>query len=127
MRSARPATRPLTRPRAGPAPGAAACRGVTRSAALLCVPLGGLLLVAAPSARLDAGRTVALVRVDQLGYAPGERKVAYLLAPRASPRAPFMVVDGRGRVVLRGRAGPSRGRWNARWGAVQPLDLSALH
>src|SRR5262249_42731415 len=24
-------------------------------------------------------------------------------------------------------AGPSRGRWNARWGAVQPLDLSALH
>src|SRR3954454_19946458 len=66
------------------------------------------------------------VRVDQLGYAVGERKLAYLLAPRTVRRASFEVVDAQGRVVLRGRVGRSRGPWNRRYRAVQPLDLSAL-
>src|SRR2546421_12204382 len=66
------------------------------------------------------------VRVDQLGYAVTERKLAYLLAPAPVGRARFDVVDAHGRVVLRGRAGGSRGRWNRRYRAVQPLDPSAL-
>jgi Glycosyl hydrolase family 9/Cellulase N-terminal ig-like domain len=73
-----------------------------------------------------SGTVTGEVRVDQLGWAPGEVKAAYLLAPRPVGGAAFTVVDAAGRVVLRGRAGGSRGRWNRRFAAVQPLDLSLL-
>jgi hypothetical protein len=76
----------------------------------------GALLVAAPAS--------AAVRVDQLGYAPGEHKTAYVIAHRAVQR--FAVVGTKGHVVLRGRVGKSRGRWNRRYRVVQPLDISAL-
>ena len=92
---------------------------------LAALAAGLALALAAPQAAVAAAPAAA-VRVDQLGYAPGESKVAYLLAERVRPGAPFTVVDGAGAVVLSGAAGPSRGRWNARYGAVQPLDLSAL-
>jgi Cellulase N-terminal ig-like domain len=81
-------------------------------------------LAAAPVAVAQA--PAAAVRVDQLGFASTESKVAYLLTPHALANAPFSVVDASGVVVLNGTAGPSRGRWNARYGAVQPLDLTAL-
>ena len=82
----------------------------------------GLALVLAPSA-LAADRPA--VRVDQLGYAPREAKVAYLIAPRARPRARFAVIR-RGKVVVRGRARHNRGHWNRRFRAVQALDFSRL-
>jgi hypothetical protein len=72
-------------------------------------------------------RIAGQVRVDQLGWTPGETKVAYLLTPSAVRRAPFRVVDAAGHVVLRGEPGANRGRWNDRFHAVQPLDVSALH
>ena len=67
----------------------------------------------------------AAVRVDQLGYTPTEAKSAYLIAKRAQD-ARFAVIDARGHVVLRGRAGRSRGRWNRRFKAVQPLHFTRL-
>ena len=88
-------------------------------AASLAIALG------APSAA-PAEAPPAAVRVDQLGFAPNETKVAYLLTAAAHPGAAFTVVDGAGAVALSGSAGASRGRWNARYGAVQALDLSAL-
>jgi hypothetical protein len=81
-------------------------------------------LGAAPVA--GAAPPAAAVRVDQLGFGTAETKIAYLLAPRAVPRAAFTVVDSSGAAVLSGTAGPSRGRWNTRYGAVQPLDFSSL-
>ena len=48
------------------------------------------LLAAAPAS--------AAVRVDQLGYAPGEHKVAYAIGAERIKR--FTVVDTRGHVVL---------------------------
>jgi len=92
---------------------------------LLAVVLG---VVAANAAVAGPAATPphAFVRVDQLGYAPGERKVAYLLATRPEPGTAFTVVDARGHPVLTGHAGPSRGAWNARYAAVQPLDFSAV-
>ena len=81
-------------------------------------------LLALPASAL--AQAPAVVRVDQLGFAATEAKVAYLLAPGVRPAAPFTVVDSSGTVVLSGAAGPTRGRWNARYGAVQPLDVSAL-
>jgi len=85
------------------------------------IALIALLLVLPAGA---AARDRPAVRVDQLGYAPGEHKVAYLIAPRTHPR--FAVLDAGGRVVLAGRAGRSRGVWNRRYRSVQPLDLSKL-
>ena len=93
---------------------------------LLAALAAALAAIAAAPLAAFAAAPAAAVRVDQLGYAPGESKVAYLLAAHAHPGAPFTVIDSAGAVVLSGTAGPSRGRWNGRYAAVQPLDLSAL-
>jgi glycosyl hydrolase family 9/cellulase-like Ig domain-containing protein len=82
----------------------------------------GLCLALAPAA---IARDRPAVRVDQLGYAPSETKIAYLIAPTARKRARFAVVRD-GQTVLAGRAGRSRGHWNRRFRAVQPIDVSAL-
>ncbi len=82
------------------------------------------LLLAFPAGA--AARDRPAIRVDQLGFAPHEHKTAYLIAPHRHPHARFAVVDTGGHVVLRGRAGRSRGVWNRRYRAVQPLDLSKL-
>jgi hypothetical protein len=73
-----------------------------------------------------AARDRPLIRVDQLGYAPAEHKVAYLLAPQRHPQARFAVIGSGDHIVLRGHAAGSRGRWNGHYGAVQALDLSTL-
>jgi hypothetical protein len=83
--------------------------------------------VAAAVLPVSAAASGAAVRVDQLGYAPAEAKVAYLLAPKRPPAAVrFTVLDGSGGVVLRGRAGASRGQWNRRFRAVLPLDVTPV-
>ena len=66
------------------------------------------------------------MRVDQLGYAPGEHKVAYLLSPTRRPGARFAVIDAAGHTVLTGRAGRNRGRWNRRFRAVHALGFTKL-
>jgi glycosyl hydrolase family 9/cellulase-like Ig domain-containing protein len=71
------------------------------------------------------GTVAAAVRVDQLGFTPQETKTAYLLTASRGPSS-FAVVDDAGRTVLSGRAKASRGRWNRRYRAVRPLDLTAL-
>jgi len=69
--------------------------------------------------------TDARVQVDQLGYAVGATKTAYAAGPELG-EASFRVVDGDGGVALTGVAGADRGSWNARYGQVRALDLSAL-
>ena len=102
-------------------------RKIFLAAALAAVALAAVLGLAALGGDA-AGRppaTAALVRVDQLGFAPGERKVAYLMGgPAGATR--FAVLDDGGHVVLRGNAGQSRGSWNASYPNVRPLDLTAL-
>ena len=66
------------------------------------------------------------VRVDQVGYAIGEAKHAYLMAHAAATGGRFAVVDGRGSTVLSGRIGTSTGTWSDRFRAVHDLDFSAL-
>ncbi|GHI01762.1 hydrolase [Streptomyces cellostaticus] len=79
-----------------------------------------------PTADLAAGPPAAVVRVDQVGYAPGEAKHAYLMTSRPVTRAPFRVLDGSGKEVLSGTAGPSTGRWSSTYKSVHTLDLSRL-
>jgi endoglucanase len=94
--------------------------------------IAALALVAASGAATGRGVATAaphvdaLVRVDQLGYAPGEAKQAYLMTSAASPGARFAVQDARGHTVLTGQAGRGLGGWNARYQAVYPLDFSRL-
>ena len=61
-----------------------------------------------------------------MGYAPGESKIAYLLAPRDAADAKVTVVDAYGKKVLMVPVGASRGSWNKTLRDVRPLDLSAL-
>ncbi|MBE1561439.1 glycoside hydrolase family 9 protein [Nonomuraea africana] len=64
------------------------------------------------------------IRVDQVGFAPGEAKHAYLMT--GGRPADFTVVDHRGRQVLKGTAGRDLGAWNAAYGHVYDLDLTGL-
>lgn len=108
-------------------------RPLTLVAALL-VSLTAVPLQAAHSAVPMAEVTPATaaappsgaLRVDQVGYAPAETKVAYLMTTAAAPGQPFTVRDASGGAVLAGVAGASLGSWNAAYPAVYPLDLSSL-
>ena len=74
-----------------------------------------------------AGATGAFVRVDQLGFRPGERKLAYLMLGAKTPGLTFSVVNRVGHTVLRGRAGRTAGWWSSTYPAVYPLDLTGVH
>jgi endoglucanase len=97
--------------------------GTPLAVLLLLVGLVGSGVVAPAPA---TAATTALIRVDQAGYVLGRPMPAWVLSPRPTPRSRFRVVDRKGRVVLRGRAGKSVGRWNARYQGVLPLDLSGI-
>ena len=99
---------------------------MTRLSAFLAIALLVLLGVLAASPSSSAGKSAALIRVDQLGYLPTEAKHAYVLAPGPVPGASFAVTDRSGRVRLTGTVGASRGRWNAHYGAVHLVDLTRL-
>ncbi|WP_329049097.1 glycoside hydrolase family 9 protein [Amycolatopsis sp. NBC_01488] len=66
------------------------------------------------------------VRVDQVGYAPGETKHAYLFAQQDPGEVGFQVVDTAGQTVFSGAAGATTGAWNDSFTAVRVLDLSAV-
>ncbi|WP_175543771.1 glycoside hydrolase family 9 protein [Micromonospora pattaloongensis] len=68
----------------------------------------------------------AVLRVDQVGYAPDETKTAMLLAPRDAAGAVATVVNDVGTKIFTARVGPGRGAWNGRFPNVHPIDLSAL-
>ncbi|MDX6592244.1 MAG: endoglucanase [Gaiellales bacterium] len=98
-----------------------------RAALLAAVVALVVALASTASPGSSAHRAVgATVRVDQLGYAIGERKIAFLMAEADAAGALFKVIDASGATVLDGQASPSRGAWNRRFGAVNPLDLTAL-
>jgi hypothetical protein len=93
--------------------------------------VGAALLAAGPVAGSPAVGAAppaihGVVRLDQVGYAIGEAKRAFLLAeaPVGTPR--FTVVDGARRTVLSGRVGRRTGGWNGRYRAVHRIDFSAL-
>jgi endoglucanase len=88
--------------------------------------LTGLALILSITAA-DRPAIAAQVRVDQGGYAPGETKMAYLMAGAAVSGEKFAVLDAKNRTVLSGAVGSkSRGAWNGGYRAVYPIDLSEL-
>jgi endoglucanase len=100
--------------------------GGTRT--VLAALASALLVTAVGVTPSSAAAAVAgFVRVDQVGFAPGESKLAYLMSKARIGRARFAVVDQAGRRVLAGRVdATSRGAWNAAYPAVYTIDLSRL-
>lgn len=86
----------------------------------------GAVLVAGACGSLPKPSPDAFVRLDQLGYAPAETKIAVLLSPRDAGGARAAVVGADGRTVLSLTAGSGRGGWNATFTDVRPIDLTAL-
>ena len=85
------------------------------------------LVVGALALPGTAGAAVAgLVRVDQVGYLPGEAKQAYLMVPGAVGGATFAVVNSSGTKVLTGQVGASRGGWNDKYKAVYPINAMGI-
>src|ERR1035438_1186205 len=54
----------------------------------------------------------AQVRVNQVGYASGASKRAYLMTSTARPGATFRVVDARGDIVYSSVVGADPGSWS---------------
>ncbi|MBL7258657.1 glycoside hydrolase family 9 protein [Paractinoplanes lichenicola] len=86
----------------------------------------GILLLVLSSACDRPSAPGGVIRVDQVGYAPGEAKIAYLLWPGDAADVRVTVVDAYGKQVLTPRVGAGRGAWNARFADVRPIDLSGL-
>lgn len=91
--------------------------------AFASLPVVVLLLAGACSADPHEN---GFLRLDQVGYAAGESKVAVLLAPRDAAEVSAAVIDESGRTVLSPVIGSSRGAWNAAFPDVRPIDLSPL-
>ncbi|MGW4548693.1 glycoside hydrolase family 9 protein [Streptomyces violaceorubidus] len=74
------------------------------------------------------GEAPAALRVNQVGYASGEKKFAYVMGDRDTlADAEFEVLDERGDTAGHGALGPSLGGWNGTYTAVRTIDLSSLH
>jgi endoglucanase len=96
------------------------------------LPLAGTAVavascVSAQAAAPAEAALVGLVRVDQVGYLPGDAKLAYLMTPRAVQDATFKVFDCAGHTVLSGSVGgTSGGSWNGTYPDVYPITFSGL-
>ncbi len=92
-------------------------------AACVLAPLSGL----APVPTVAAARPVATqVRVDQVGYAAGASKRAYLMTSAARPEASFRVVDSHGATAFVSAVGADQGSWSSTYEHVYALDFNAL-
>ncbi|MET7484594.1 glycoside hydrolase family 9 protein [Streptomyces sp. NPDC005538] len=106
-----------------------ASRGPALLVTTTAVSLGAVLVAMnLYGAASDPPSTGVAVRVDQVGYARGESKQAYVMGSSAALKgARFKVVDTEDKVVTAGRLGPVTGHWNAKYPSVRTVDLSSLN
>ncbi|MFC4035573.1 glycoside hydrolase family 9 protein [Streptomyces polygonati] len=97
----------------------AAVTGLTAAALLAALSLTG-------GAEAAQAATGGLVRVNQVGYAAGGAKEAFLLAKSAVSGAKWRLVDSKGRAVASGRTKASLGPWNDAYPAVYLIDFSSV-
>jgi endoglucanase len=71
--------------------------------------------------------SASLIRIDQIGYLPGDAKVGYLMTGASVSGAKYAVVNAAGKTVLSGTVGStSRGKWNSAYPDVYPITFTAL-
>ena len=80
---------------------------------------------AAEQASAAASAPRAVVRVNQVGYRPGDAKRAVLLSMVSEAGARFAVVNANGRTILRGRVGAALPAWSGRYRFARAIDFSA--
>ena len=100
-------------------PAVRGCRGRARPRLAAAGPAG------TAGAAGSGSTTPAEVRVNQVGYATGSPKVAFVMLPGKVGQVSFTVSGGHG-VVFRGRSSTDAGSWNAAYGAVYRLDFTGL-
>ncbi len=101
-------------------------RRISSLAGICALTLAGTAVAVAVSNPAEAA-VAGLVRVDQVGYLPGDAKVAYLMTPSAVKNATFKVLDPSGHSVFSGSVGgTSRGSWNAQYPDVYPITFTGL-
>ena len=88
--------------------------------------IAAMAAVTSMSVAVPAAATTAQIRVDQVGYATGETKAAYLMGTTSNAGSVFTVVDSSNKSVLTGKVGASTGKWSTGYSAVYPIDVSAL-
>ena len=69
----------------------------------------------------------AQVRVNQIGYAAGAPKRAYLMTSGAVPDAAFRVVDSHGVAAYASGIGADQGSWSSTYSHVYALDFDTVH
>ncbi|MDP2774247.1 MAG: glycoside hydrolase family 9 protein, partial [Nocardioides sp.] len=74
----------------------------------------------------SATPVTAVVRVNQVGFATGERVVAYAMTRAPAPGATYDVVAQDGDVVSSGTVDAEMGRWSARWPHVYRIDAAPV-
>jgi len=97
--------------------------------ALALTALAVITSVAAGVSRpkIGAGANRGLLRVDQVGYRPGDTKIAYLMAGGPLSGERYRVVNPAGATVASGAVtAHSRGSWNAAYPDVYPIDFSPV-
>jgi endoglucanase len=68
----------------------------------------------------------AFVRVNQIGYAAGATKRAYVMASGAETGATFILKDSNNQAVLTGPLGTSLGSWSSAYPEVYAIDFSSV-
>ncbi len=89
-------------------------------------PLAAQALATAGGSAQAAVAGGIVVRVNQVGFAPGAEKTAIAMTRAPLRTRTFRVLDSHGRTVLTGVAGPDRGGWNRPWAHTYQLDFSAV-
>ena len=79
-----------------------------------------------PGAAAAVGTGGIVLRVNQVGFAPGAEKTAIAMTRAPLSGRTFRVLDAQGRTVLSGVAGRDRGAWNRPWAHTYQLDFSAV-
>ena len=84
-------------------------------------------LAAAPTPAGSTTGPADRLRVDSVGFTPGEVKHAYLMTTGPVSGASYAVIDAHGATVLSGEVSTTnRGRWSASYPDVYSLDFSHL-
>ena len=100
------------------------CAPSLSSVAVSVLVIGVLLLMFAPRPVKAGG--AAFVRVDQVGYASGATKRAYLMASGVESGATFSVKNAHGTTVYSAAVGANLGSWSSKYPDVYALDFGPV-
>lgn len=101
-------------------------RSTAPTGAVSTRPLAAQALATAGASARAAGAGGMVVRVNQVGFAPGAAKSAIAMTRAPLRTRTFRVLDSQGHTVLKGIAGRDGGRWNRPWAHTYLLNISAV-